>query len=158
MSIDMNQQKLNRGQRKGQEKAAKLLGTQTRVLAYTLGRANWRWTTPALALIGAYILGLGLDLVLFGVYFFPGFLLVLFVIGSAHPARGLAMTDSGVATFAIGGFGPKKPLQLFSYAALHPSLALRAGKKLRFKLGSETIAIREKDYARLAGSVPATTQ
>jgi hypothetical protein len=138
-----------RNRSKGAAAAQALLPSNSHVGAYVFGRGHARMTTGAAIATGVFAVAFIVGLML-GVVFFPGALLVWFVINEVRPPRGLAVTDDGVVLMART-FWRGLPSRVMATVPA-PRVEGTPGGRTTLDVGPERVTLSGSEFERLAGT------
>ena len=140
--------------------ARRAMGVTLDIRGYASGRAQSRMSDYAWTIIGIAV-GLCLFAILvLHVLLFPGWLIGYLIYDAIRPHRGVAVTPSGIAELKLSVLNtrPEKVLLTADHGALSEQRVRREGGRVYVQLGSDTIGLRDADFAVLAESAssPAT--
>jgi len=144
-------------QRRGMAAARSILGGATDVRAFAAGRVeNARMNTGAWWIVGIFSAVFASFILFLHVILIPGALVLILLYESVKPKRGVAVTGSGVVEFKLSGFSarPRSVIATTDHGVLFQGRARVVGQRLGLTFGSETILLRQGDYATLLATVP----
>jgi len=140
-----------RSRKKHLDAAAKLTPPGTAVRAYAVGNVSPRFSTSAAVAIGVFVAVFVVGLA-FGVIFYPGALLLLYLNHSIRPPRGLAVSDSALFVMHRSFLNSRPSKLLASVPFFVLSGAQSAGSKVRLQVDQETVVLRKSEYDRLVSA------
>jgi hypothetical protein len=150
---------MNSRQRKAIQAATQLVGLPRSVRAYAAGRANFRWTTGAIATVCIFgVLFIGLAL-LAGRILLPGGLLLVYLSRAVRPPRGVAVVDNSLVVFALSFWNgrPRRVMQELPISMLRQLTGPNA-KVVRLEAGDEVIRLSRRRFDLLQSAAGSPSQ
>jgi hypothetical protein len=136
------------------------MGATLDVRGYASGRAQSRMSDYAWTIIAVAVGVCLFAILVFHILLFPGWLIGYLIYDAIRPLRGVAVTPTGLAELKLSVFNgrPEKVLTTSDHGALSEQRIRREGGRVYVQLGSDTIGLRDADFAILAQSAssPAT--
>ncbi len=150
---------LTNRQRRELGAAGTFLGEGADVRAYAAGRANARWSAGAQWLVGGFAALFVIMFVVFHVVLFPGAIVVIALIETVRPRRGIAVTPAGITELGLSHLNgrPSKVLATVSHAALFGARPQPEHGRPSVWFGSEVVTLRDADLARLQAAASVAT-
>jgi len=144
-------------QRRGLNAARAILGGVTDVRGFAAGRVEGaRMTRGAWWIVGIFSAVFAFFFLFLHVILLPGALVLILLYESVKPKRGVAVTSHGVAELRLKGFNarPAAVLATTDHGVLSHGRARAVGKRIGVTFGTETVLVRERDFATLMAAVP----
>jgi len=144
-------------QRRGLKAARSILGGATDVRAFAAGRVeSAKMNTGAWWIVGIFGTVFAFFFLFLHVVLIPGALVLILLFESVKPKRGVAVTGGGVVEFKLSGFNgrPRSVMATTDHGVFFQGRARVVGQRVGLTFGSETILLRQVDYATLLATVP----
>ena len=144
-------------QRRGMKAARTILGSGADVRGFAAGRIETaRMSTAAWWLIGIFGTLTAVILLTLHAVVVPGILVLALLYEFVKPKRAVVVTGTGVIEFRLRAFNaqPKAVLASTDHGVLYQGRARSVDRGIGLTFGSETIVVKDRDYAALLQSVP----
>jgi hypothetical protein len=145
-------------QRRAMNATREILAGVTDVRAFAAGRVEGaRMTTGAWWVVGIFGSVFAFFFLFLHVILLPGALVLILLYESVKPKRGVVVTSLGVSELRLKGLNgrPAALMATTDHGVLSSGRARVMGKRIGLTFGSETILVRERDYATLLAGLPA---